>query len=104
MSIIGFYVIAYIIFTVGILQIINASNLIFLLIGGELILLASILLIVTTGSYYNQINANIFSMFILGIAGLELSIGLAIFTAFYKQNKYIDLNLIKNFDKNIEGI
>ena len=81
-----------VLFLIGIIGfILNRRNLILLLISIEIILLAVTLLILIAASQYNDINGQIFGIFIIIIAGAESAIGLAIIVGYYRLRGSLDL-------------
>jgi NADH-ubiquinone oxidoreductase chain 4L len=76
-----------IIFIVGIIGfILNRRNIILLLICIEMIILGITLMILCTSFNYDDILGQIFSIYIICIAGAESAIGLAILVAYYRLN------------------
>lgn len=70
---------------------INRKNIISLLMSLELMLLATNINFVAFSSYLNDLVGQIFSIFILTIAGAEAAIGLAILVIYNKNKHNIDV-------------
>jgi len=76
---------ALILFVIGTLGFIfNRKNLILMIISIEIILLAVSLLILLFSWEFNDVLAEIFSLYIISVAGAESAIGLAIIIAYFK--------------------
>lgn len=93
--IINYITIALILFLVGVLGIVvNRKNLILMLMSIELMLLAinSLLLIATTA--LDNIDGQIFALYILVVAAAESAIGLSILVAYYRVRGTISVRYI----------
>ena len=88
-----------IIFTIGIVGIfLNRKNLIVILMCIELLLLAVNINLVSFSIFLNDINGQIFTLFILTVAAAEAAIGLAIIVVYYRNSGTIrveDINKLK---------
>ena len=74
-----------IIFTIGVIGIfLNRKNIIVILMCIELILLAVNINLVSFSIFLNDINGQVFALFILTVAAAESAIGLAIIVAYYR--------------------
>lgn len=79
----------------------NLNNLIKLIFYSELIWIVLYCYILLEGSLNDDLNLLSTSIFILGLAGLEYSIGILLLTLFKNLNNTLDLNsLNKNNSKN----
>ena len=90
---------AAIIFTIGIVGIfLNRKNLIVILMCIELLLLAVNINFVSFSIFLNDLNGQIFTLFILTVAAAEAAIGLAIIVVYYRNAGSIsveDINTLK---------
>jgi len=76
---------ALILFVIGAMGFIfNRKNLILMIISIEIILLAVSLLTLLFSWQFNDILAEVFSLYIIAVAGAESAIGLAIIIAYFK--------------------
>lgn len=75
---------------------INRKNIISLLISIEVMLLSININFVAFSSFLQDLNGQIFSIFILTVAGAEAAIGLAILVIYYNNNRDIQT---KNISK-----
>ena len=80
----------------------NSNNILTLLLYSELVWIILYLLSVFLGSLNDDINLLSTSFFLLGLAGLEFSIGLLIIVLF--KNMKIDYNFYKNTNINNQFI
>ena len=88
-----------VIFSLGTLGIfLNRKNVIVILMSIELILLAVNINLVSFSIFMNDINGQIFTLFILTVAAAEAAIGLAIIVVYYRNSGTIgveDINSLK---------
>ena len=76
-----------IIFTIGVVGIfLNRKNLIVILMCIELLLLAVNINFVSFSIFLNDLNGQIFTLFILTVAAAEAAIGLAIIVLYYRNS------------------
>ena len=86
-----------VIFTIGIIGIfLNRKNLIVILMCIELLLLAVNINLVSFSVFLNDLNGQIFTLFILTVAAAEAAIGLAIIVTYYRNSNSI---LVEDIDR-----
>ena len=94
-----YLILGAIIFTIGIIGIfLNRKNLIVILMCIELLLLAVNINLVSFSIFLNDLNGQIFALFILTVAAAEAAIGLAIIVVYYRNSGSIhveDINTLK---------
>ena len=94
-----YLILAATIFTIGIIGIfLNRKNLIVILMCIELLLLAVNINLVSFSIFLNDLNGQIFTLFILTVAAAEAAIGLAIIVVYYRNAGSIrveDINTLK---------
>ena len=94
-----YLILGAIIFTIGIVGIfLNRKNLIVILMCIELLLLAVNINLVSFSIFLNDLNGQIFTLFILTVAAAEAAIGLAIIVVYYRNVGSIrveDINILK---------
>ena len=94
-----YLILGAIIFTIGIIGIfLNRKNLIVILMCIELLLLAVNINLVSFSIFLNDLNGQIFTLFILTVAAAEAAIGLAIIVVYYRNTGSIrveDINSLK---------
>ena len=75
------------VFTIGIIGIfLNRKNIIVILMSIELILLAVNINLVSLSIFLNDLNGQVFALFILTVAAAEAAIGLAIIVVYYRNS------------------
>jgi len=80
-----YLVVAAMLFTIGVFGIfVNRRNIIVMLMGIELILLAVNINLVAFSSYLHEVTGQIFAMFVLTVAAAEAAVGLAILVTFFR--------------------
>ncbi len=85
------------IFTIGIAGIfLNRKNLLVILMCIELLLLAVNINLVSFSIFLNDLNGQIFTLFILTVAAAEAAIGLAIIVVYYRNSGTIRVQEIDN--------
>ena len=95
-----YVVLSAILFCIGVFGILfNRKSLIVVLISVELILLAANINFVSFSAAFGNILGQIFTIFVLGVAAAEVSIGLAIIVIYFRSKgdiKITQLNSIKD--------
>lgn len=82
-----------ILFVIGILGfVLNRKNIILMLISIEIILLSVTLLVLISSYSFDDIIGQIYSIYIIAIAGAESAIGLGILVAYYRLRGNISLH------------
>ncbi|MBI1327787.1 MAG: NADH-quinone oxidoreductase subunit NuoK [Alphaproteobacteria bacterium] len=80
-----YLILAGILFTMGVFGIfLNRKNVIVILMSVELMLLAVNINFVAFSTWLNDINGQVFTLFILTVAAAEAAIGLAILVVFFR--------------------
>lgn len=98
-TLIHFILVALVLFCVGLSGVfINRKNIISLLMSIELMLLAVNINFVTFSAFLQDLNGQIFSIFILTVAGAEAAIGLAILVIYFNNHKNIDTENISSMN------
>jgi NADH-ubiquinone oxidoreductase chain 4L len=78
---------------IGILGfVLNRKNIILMLISIEIIILSITLLILVSSICFDDVVGQLFSVYIIAIAGAESAIGLSILVAFYRLRGSIAIN------------
>ena len=84
-----------VIFSIGVIGIfLNRKNVITILMSIELMLLAVNINLVSFSSYLNDIEGQIFTIFVLTVAAAEAAIGLAILVIYYRNSGSISVEEI----------
>jgi len=91
----NYITLGFILFLLGVLGIIvNRKNIIILLMSIELMLLSINFLLLTVSSLIDNLDGQIFALYILVVAAAESAIGLSILIAFYRVRGTISVKFI----------
>jgi len=82
-------------FMVGAYGVLTRRNAIMVLMSIELMLNAANLNFVAFAHYHNNLDGQIFALFVIALAAAEVAVGLAILLTLYKQRGTIRLDLLK---------
>ncbi len=90
--ILQYLILSALLFTIGATGIfVNRKNIISIMMSIEIMLLAVSFNFVTFSYYLNDVQGQVFVIFILTVAAAEAAIGLAIMMAYFRQKKNIEL-------------
>ncbi len=81
---------AAIVFSLGLLCVLLRRNLLFMLLGVEIMLNASGLAYIVAGSYWGQVDGQIMFLFILAMSAAEVAVGLALVLQVHHRFKTLD--------------
>lgn len=81
---------AGILFALGVAGLLVRRNLVFILMSIEIMLNAAGLAFVAAGTRWAQADGQVMFIFILAMAASEVSVGLALLLALYRQNESLD--------------
>lgn len=81
---------AGILFALGVAGLLVRRNLVFILMSIEIMLNAAGLAFVAAGAHWAQADGQVMFIFILTMAASEVSVGLALVLALYRQNESLD--------------
>lgn len=79
---------------IGVYGVITNRNAIVVLMSIEVMLTAANVNLVGFSSFYNDLNGQIFALFVIAIAAAEVAIALAVFLSLYNQRDTIELDLL----------
>ena len=85
-------VVSLLMFGIGIVGVLTRRNVILVLMSVELILNAANLNFVAFARMHGDLTGQIFSIFLITIAAGEVTVGLAILIAFFRNKETVDLN------------
>ena len=96
MDLVKYLAVSMILFLLGIWGIfLNRKNIIVMLMSIELMLLAVTINFIALSVFWQNIEGQIFSLFILTVAAAEAAIGLAILICHFRNNHDIDVTNVK---------
>jgi NADH-quinone oxidoreductase subunit K len=91
----AYITVGFILFLLGVLGIIvNRKNIIILLMSIELMLLSINFILLTMSSFLDNLDGQVFALYILVVAAAESSIGLSILVAYHRVKGSISVKFI----------
>lgn len=84
------FILAAILFVLGLAGVLVRRNIIFILMSIEVMLNAAGLAFIVAGAQWSQADGQIMFLFILATAAAEVSVGLAVVLRFYHEYKSLD--------------
>ena len=93
----NFIVLAFILFSIGILGVLTRRNLIVVFLSIELMLNSINILAVAFSKFHNDPSAQTFVFFVMIVAAAEVAVGLAMLVMIYKNTRSLDINTLSNF-------
>ncbi|MBZ7986788.1 NADH-quinone oxidoreductase subunit NuoK [Campylobacter canadensis] len=89
----NYLILSFILFVIGIIGILKRQNLIMFFISTEIMLNAANLAFVSISKIHNDLNGQIFAIFIMAIAACEIVVGLSLCVIKFRQDKSLDFDL-----------
>ena len=86
-------------FALGLFCTLARRNLIMMLLGIEIMLNASSVALIGSALYWHQIEGQALVLFILAVASTEISIGLVIILAIYRQTRSVDPDMLTTISR-----
>ena len=90
-----FLALSAVLFAVGLYGVLTRRNLIAVLISVEVMLNAVLINFVAFARYGDNVQGDLFALFIVAIAAAEVAVGLAIFLNVYKHNGAADTDVLR---------
>jgi NADH-quinone oxidoreductase subunit K len=84
------FVLAAVLFALGVVGVLSRRNLLFILISLEIMLNAAGLAFVAAGARWGQADGQVMFLFILAVAAAEVAVGLALLLQFYRARGTLD--------------
>lgn len=84
------FMLAALVFFLGLVCLLARRNLIMTLIGIEIMMNAAAIAFVAASLHWRQLEGQAFVLFIIGVAATEVSVGLALVVAAYRQKQTVD--------------
>lgn len=88
------FIIAGLLFAIGLAGVMIRRNIIFMLLSVEIMLNAAGAAFVFAGSLWNQTGGQVMFIFILAVAAAEVSVGLALVILIYRKFKTLDIDAL----------
>ena len=83
-----------ILFAIGLYGVLARRNLVIILMSIEILLNALLINFVAIARFNNNVQGDLFAIFIIAIAAAEVGLGLAIFLNVFKHNNSIDIGVL----------
>ena len=87
-------ILAAVLFVLGLTGLVIRRNLLFMLIGLEVMINAAALAFVVGGSYWNQPDGQVMYILAISLAAAEASIGLALLLQLHRQRQDLDIDKV----------
>jgi NADH-quinone oxidoreductase subunit K len=92
----NFIVLAFILFSIGVVGVLTRRNLIVVFLSIELMLNSINILAVAFSKFHNDPGAQTFVFFIMIVAAAEVAVGLGMLVMIYKNTRSLDINTLSN--------
>ena len=93
-----YFVVAILMFIIGIIGILKRQNLILLFISIEILLNSANLAFVAGSKLHNDINGQAFALFIIAVAACEIAVGVALAVLWYRKTGTLELKSLKEVE------
>lgn len=92
MSLNAYLAVSFIIFALGLVGVLKRQNLLMLFFSTEIMLNSVNIALVAIAKFHNNIEAQIFALFVMIIAACEIVVGLGLMILWYKKTGTIEIN------------
>ncbi|WP_295699243.1 NADH-quinone oxidoreductase subunit NuoK [Helicobacter mastomyrinus] len=83
-------------FSIGLFGILKRRNILMLFFATEILLNSINIGFVAIASYLNDLQGEIFALFIIAIAAAEIAVGLGLVVIWYRKHRTLDISTIEN--------
>lgn len=83
-------------FSIGLFGILKRRNMLMLFFATEILLNSINIGFVAIASYLNDLQGEIFALFIIAIAAAEIAVGLGLVVIWYRKHRTLDISTIEN--------
>lgn len=90
-----YFIVAVLMFVIGLIGILKRQNLIMLFISSEILLNSANLALVTASKMHNDLNGQVFALFVMGVAACEVAVGISLCVLWYRKKGTLDLKSLK---------
>ena len=87
-------ILAAVLFVLGLTSLVIRRNLLFMLIGLEIMINAAALALVVAGSYWGQADGPVMYILAISLAAAEASIGLALLLQLYRRRQTLNIDTV----------
>ncbi|MBK1964132.1 NADH-quinone oxidoreductase subunit NuoK [Campylobacter novaezeelandiae] len=93
-----YFIVAILMFVIGLIGILKRQNLIMLFISTEILLNAANLILIAASKMHNDLNGQVFALFIMGVAACEVAVGVAFCVLWYRKKGSLELKSLKEIE------
>lgn len=93
-----YFFIAILMFVIGIVGILKRQNLIMLFISTEILLNSANLALIAASKMHNDLNGQIFALFVIGVAACEVAVGIALCVLWYRRKSTLKLKSLQEVE------
>lgn len=90
-----YFILAILMFVVGLIGVLKRQNLIMLFISSEILLNAANVALVAASKMHSDLNGQIFALFVMGVAACEVAVGVALCVLWYRKKGTLELRSLK---------
>ena len=83
-------------FSIGLFGILKRRNILMLFFATEILLNSINIGFVAIASYLNDLQGEIFALFIIAVAAAEIAVGLGLVVIWYRKHRTLDISTIEN--------
>ena len=83
-----YLIVALLMFILGLIGVMKRQNLIMLFFSTEILLNSANIALVAISKFYENINGQIFAIFIIAVAASEIAVGLGLLILWYKKRRH----------------
>ena len=87
-------ILAAVLFVFGLTSVVLRRNILFMLIGLEIMINAAALALVVAGSYWGQADGQVMYILAISLAAAEASIGLALLLQLYRRRQTLNIDTV----------
>lgn len=93
-----YFIVAILMFVIGLIGILKRQNLIMLFISTEILLNAANLILIAASKMHNDLNGQVFALFVMGVAACEVAVGVAFCVLWYRKKGSLELKSLKEIE------
>ncbi|MDE5591823.1 MAG: NADH-quinone oxidoreductase subunit NuoK [Helicobacter sp.] len=90
-----YLIVSVLMFMIGVFCILKRKNLLMLFFSTEILLNSVNIGLVAIGYYLNDLNGQLFALFVLAVAASEVAVGIGLLMAWYKKYHTLDLDSLQ---------
>ena len=90
-----YLIVSVLMFMIGVFGILKRKNLLMLFFSTEILLNSVNIGLVAIGYYLNDLNGQLFALFVLAVAASEVAVGIGLLMAWYKKYHTLDLDSLQ---------